>query len=117
MQENASEIPRDYYLDKRDIANIKEKLDQLTWKLDVRQEVSLRLWVQSHADNVLLYKEFKHGAASDFEVFRVGLTRPELLQAMVKHGHDSAFLIDSTFGTNSAKVILCLSCALCVLNF
>lgn len=103
LQAKQSEIPRDLYLNKRDIFNIKEKLDQLTWKADACQELSVRLWTQSHPENVLIYNEYANGKGGNDD-FRLGITRPELMKILVKHGHNSAFQMDSTFGTNSSKV-------------
>ena len=73
LQLKQSDISREYYLNKRD--NIKERLDQLTWKADACQELSVRLWTQSYPGNVLIYNEYADGKGGkdDFRLVSQGL--------------------------------------------
>ena len=53
----SSQAPRDYYLNYADVANIKEKVDRQQWKFSDNTQQSLRIFVEQHVDDILLYKE------------------------------------------------------------
>ena len=53
----SSQAPRDYFLSYADVANIKEKVDREQWKFSENTQQSLRVFVEQHADDILLYTE------------------------------------------------------------
>lgn len=53
----SSQPPRDYYLSYADVANIKEKVDREQWKFSENTQQSVRMFVEQHAEDILLYKE------------------------------------------------------------
>ena len=49
--------PRDYYIDTKDVFNIKAQIEQLSWRHDPDQATSVRAFTQLNPDNILLYQE------------------------------------------------------------
>lgn len=103
IQSEVAGLPRDFYLDQRDLCNIESKIDGAEWKAASDEAQSVRLWADMHPTNVLHYSEFDEVLDKPFEIV---VTRPELLTLLVEHGHNRPLFIDSTFGTNTHKVML-----------
>lgn len=88
-------------MDYKDLCNLEAEIDRAEWKANTDEAQSVRMWVETHPQNVLHYSEYDGTTDKPFEVV---VTTPELVKLMVQHGHKQALLIDSTFGTNSHKV-------------
>lgn len=96
-------MPRDFYLSPKDVSNIRQGLDEAEWKFDKDEAMSLRLWAQENANNVLVYNERATASNIDISPFQMAVSTNEQIQLAVKYGKNRPFLLDSTFGTNSRK--------------
>ena len=66
---------------------------------------SIRLWVKTNPERVLLYQEFKKTEQeSEHQPFILCIQDPWQLAMMRQHGHQNALSFDATFGTNKSRV-------------
>lgn len=78
---------------------------QELYQLAQQDSQSVRLWVKSNPDQVVLYQEYteaKPGCSGTPLILCI--QDPWQLAAMVQHGHQDALSFDATFGTNKFRV-------------
>jgi hypothetical protein len=92
-------VPRDYLLTSKDIAVIRSKFDQSTWKLDKNPAESVRLLLAKEIDSVVLYQQQAFGVP-----FIACLMTEWQLNMLIQHGHGNTILMDATASTNNQKV-------------
>lgn len=98
---SAIPLPRDYLLTSKDIAVLRSKFDQSTWKLDQNPAESVRLVLSKEVNSVVLYQQQAPGTA-----FIASLMTEWQLEMLIKYGHDNTILMDATASTNNQKVFL-----------
>lgn len=104
---------RDHFITLADIHNIKAELDRETWKLHANDRISTELWMQANPSQVVMY----HAPKSDpDEPLRLAVTRPMLLEWLIKHGNGGCVAIDGTHGTQKYKVLFYLCILMLLLS-
>jgi hypothetical protein len=91
---------RDFFLTRKDVADIYNHLMKGKYQLDNKYEMSVNLWYQKRPDDFLFFYK-----PSDPNVpFIIGIKTRWMLERMVKLSHDSLIGMDSTFSTNKYGV-------------
>lgn len=93
---------RDHYITSADVYNIKLELDKETWRRHANDRISTELWMKANSSQVVLYQAPK---SDPFKPLRLAVTRPLLLDWLLKHGNGGCVAIDGTHGTQKYKVI------------
>jgi len=101
-------VTRDTLLLPVDVRNICRKRAEELWEKHPSDPVSVRMWVMENPENVFYYQEHDlldiNSQVQDDSPFTLGVQSEWQLEMMVKFGHNSAFAIDSTFGTSQTRV-------------
>ena len=84
-----------------DVANIGTDAAEVEWKFHTNPAQSVRIWTQKHPDGHFFYEE---QSVQENRPCLLGLQDQWQLDQMLKHGKNSAIMLDTTFGTNSSKV-------------
>eukprot|EP01018_Ginkgo_biloba_P040887 Gb_11028 [translate_table: standard] len=88
---------RDNFLTRQDIYNLEARIKASSYKLQSKEDDSVRGWIQRHHDRVF-YQDM-----SNNQPFILGIQSTWKLEQMVKFGKDNLIATDSTFGTNKLK--------------
>jgi hypothetical protein len=113
LQMKADYIVADWnqFLREWDIRNIASELKKNIYRKHPNDSESVCLWVQANPQQVFYYKEvgdtktpMKGELTSENMLFVIGIQNQFHFQMMLEHGHESAVLLDATFGTNQGKV-------------
>ncbi|BFI31602.1 hypothetical protein MPTK2_3g90260P [Marchantia polymorpha subsp. ruderalis] len=91
---------RDHYITSADVYNIKLELDKETWRRHANDRISTELWMKANSSQVVLYQAPK---SDPFKPLRLAVTRPLLLDWLLKHGNGGCVAIDGTHGTQKYK--------------
>ena len=114
-------VTRDTFLLPVDVRNICRKRAEDLWEKHPSDPISVRMWVLENPENVFYFQEHSlldiNSQVQNDAPFTLGVQSEWQLAMMVKFGHNSAFSIDSTFGTSQTRVshisvsfeFLCLS--------
>eukprot|EP01018_Ginkgo_biloba_P006740 Gb_09802 [translate_table: standard] len=89
---------RDDFLTRQDIYNLETQIKASSYKLESKEEDSVRGWIQRHHDQVFFYQDI-----SNNQPFILGIQSTWQLEQMVKFGKNTLIAIYSTFGTNKLK--------------
>eukprot|EP01018_Ginkgo_biloba_P035271 Gb_21708 [translate_table: standard] len=92
---------RDDFLTRQDIYNLETRVKASSYKLQSKEEDSIRGWIEQHHDRVFFYQDMSNG-----QPFILGIQTTWQLEQMVKFGKNNLIATDSTFGTNKLKVII-----------
>ena len=108
-------VCRDDFLTAQDCRNLALGLASELYQLAEQDAQSVRLWVKSNPDKVVLYQEYTETeAGSPGTPLILCIQDPWQLDAMLKHGHQDALSFDATFGTNKFRVRILLLSAFCL---
>ena len=91
---------RDFFLSRKDIVNIYNRMSKGNYQLHQKDEMSVNLWYQKHREDFFLYQN-TNGAEV---LFIMGIQTKWMLEKMVKLSHNSLIAMDSTFSTNKYGV-------------
>ena len=101
-------VTRDTFLLPVDVRNICRKRAEELWEKHPSDPISVRMWVVENPENVFYYQEHSlldiNSHVQNDSPFTLGVQSRWQLEMMVKFGHNSAFSIDSTFGTSQTRV-------------
>ena len=97
-----SQRDRDFFLTRKDVGNIYNRLMKEKYQLHKKDEMSVNLWNQKHLDDFFFFQK-PNGPNVPFII---GIQTKWMLQTMVKLSHDSLIGMDSTFSTNKYGVRL-----------
>ncbi|KAB1225218.1 hypothetical protein CJ030_MR1G025749 [Morella rubra] len=89
---------RDDLLTHRYVRRQERSIRRSTYELDADDAVSIRIWVESHQEQVFYFEDF-----ADSEPFTLGIQTEWQLQQMIRFGNRSLLAADSRFGTNKLK--------------
>ena len=96
---------RDDFLTEQDVRNLAATMKKELYQLADQDAQSVRLWVRSHPEQVLLYQEFQKAAGDEEDhPFILCIQHPWQLDMMRQHGHQDLLSFDATFGTNKFRV-------------
>eukprot|EP01018_Ginkgo_biloba_P032726 Gb_32690 [translate_table: standard] len=87
---------RDDFLTRQDIYNLETPIKASSYKLQSKDEDSIRGWIERHHDRVFFYQDMSNG-----QPFILGIQT--MIIRMVKFGKNNLIATDSTFGTNKLK--------------
>eukprot|EP01018_Ginkgo_biloba_P020812 Gb_00203 [translate_table: standard] len=87
----------DDFLTRQDIYNL-ELIKASSYKLQSKEDDSVRGWIQRHHDQVFFYQDM-----SNNQPFILGIQSTWKLEQMVKFGKNNLIVTDSTFGTNKLR--------------
>ena len=91
---------RDFFLCRKDIVNIYNKLAKGNYQLHKKDETSVNLWYQKHREDFFFYQK-----PNGVEVpFIIGIQTKWMLETMVKLSHNCLIAMDSIFNTNKYGV-------------
>jgi len=93
---------RDFFLSRKDIVNIYNRLMKGNYQLHKKDEMSVNLWYQKQQEDFFFYQK-PNGADVPFII---GIQTKWMLETMVKLSHNSLLAMDSTFSTNKYGVSL-----------
>jgi hypothetical protein len=99
---DATARERDFFLSRKDVVNIYNRLMKGKYQLHKKDEMSMNLWYQKHQDDFFFYQKPNGGDVP----FIAGIQTPWMLETMVKLSHNSLIAMDSTFNTNKYGVIM-----------
>ena len=91
-----SQCDRDFFLTRKDVGNIYNRLMKEKYQLHKKDEMSVNLWNQKHPDDFFFFQK-PNGPNVPFII---GIQTKWMLQTMVKLSHDSLIGMDSMFSTN-----------------
>ena len=97
---DAEDHGRDFFLTRKDVANIYNRLMKGKYQLDKKDEMSVNLWYQKQPDDFFFFQK-PNGPNVPFII---GIQTRWMLDRMVKLSHDSLIGMDSTFSTNKYGV-------------
>jgi hypothetical protein len=97
---DAEDRGRDFFLTRKDVANIYNRLMKGKYQLDKKDEMSVNLWYQKQPDDFFFFQK-PNGPNVPFII---GIQTRWMLDRMVKLSHDSLIGMDSTFSTNKYGV-------------
>eukprot|EP01018_Ginkgo_biloba_P030133 Gb_11378 [translate_table: standard] len=89
---------RDDFLMGQDIYNLETRIKASSYKLQSKEEDSIRGWIERHHDQVFFYQDLSNG-----QPFILGIQTTWQLEQMVKFGKNNLIATDSTFGKNKLK--------------
>lgn len=93
---DATNRDRDFFLCRKDVENIYNRLRKGKYQLHQKDELSVNLWCQNHKDDIFFYLK-PNGRDVPFTI---GIQTKWMLETMVKLSHNSLIGMDSTFSTN-----------------
>ena len=97
---DATTRDRDFFLSRKDIVNIYNRLSKGNYQLHQKDELSVNLWYQKHREDFFFYQK-PNGADVPFIM---GIQTKWMLEKMVNLSHNSLIAMDSTFSTNKYGV-------------
>eukprot|EP01018_Ginkgo_biloba_P036354 Gb_12992 [translate_table: standard] len=89
---------RDDFLTRQDIYNLEAQIKASSYKLQSKEDDSVRGWIQQHHDRVFFYQDMLNN-----QPFILGIQSTWQLEQMVKFGKNNLIATDSTFGINKLK--------------
>eukprot|EP01018_Ginkgo_biloba_P010196 Gb_14011 [translate_table: standard] len=81
-----------------DIYNLEAQIKSSSYKLQSKEDKSVRCWIQRHHDQLFFYQDMLNN-----QPFILGIQSTWQLEQMVKFGKNNLITIDSTFGINKLK--------------
>ena len=93
---DATTRDRDFFLRRKEIVNVYNRLTNFFYQLHSKDEMSVNLWYQINQDDFFFYQK-PNGADIPFIA---GIQTKWMLETMVKLSHNSLIAMDSTFSTN-----------------
>ena len=97
---DATARERYFFLSRKDVVNIYNRLMKGNYQLHKKDEMSVNLWYQKHQDDFFFYQKPNGGDVP----FIVGIQTKWMLETMVKLSQNSLIAMDSTFNTNKYGV-------------
>ena len=97
---DATSRDRDFFLRRKDVVNIYDRLMKESYQLHSKDEMSVNLWYQRNQDDFFF---FQKPNGTDIP-FIAGIQTKWMLETMVKLSHNSLIAMDSTFSTNKYGV-------------
>ena len=91
---------RDFFLSRKDIVNIYNRLSKEIYQLHQKDEMSVNLWHQKRQEDFFFFQR----STSANVPFIIGIQTNWMLETMVKLSHNSIIAMDSTFSTNKYGV-------------
>ena len=91
---------RDFFLCKKDVVNIQNRLMKRNYQLNKKDEKSVNLCYEKHKDDFFFYQKPNGGDVP----FIAGIQTKWMLDTMVRLLHNSIIAMDSTFNTNKYGV-------------
>ena len=103
------EPPRDWFISRSDVSNLKELLARGTWKGDAEDAQAVDGWVKAQPDDVFIYqpqvtRPGPGGKPVEVQPFILGIQTDFMRKMAVKYGSRGPMVMDSTFGTNRMMV-------------
>ncbi|GLJ05616.1 hypothetical protein SUGI_0021320 [Cryptomeria japonica] len=89
---------RDAFLSRRFVRTVERNIRRATHELDSDDALSIKLWVESHQNQVFYYQE-----SSQTDAFILGVQTEWQLQQMLRFGKNSLIAVDSSCGTKKFK--------------
>eukprot|EP01018_Ginkgo_biloba_P003089 Gb_21020 [translate_table: standard] len=89
---------RDDFLTRQATYNLETQIKASSYKLQSKEEDSIRGWIERHHDRVFFYQDMSNG-----QPFILDIQTTWQLEQMVKFGKNNLIATDSTFGTNNLK--------------
>jgi len=101
--------PRDWFISRSDVGNLKELLARGTWKGDAEDAQAVDGWVKARPGDVLIYQQQvtrpgPGGKPVELQPFILGIQTDFMRKMAVKYGSRGPMVMDSTFGTNRMMV-------------
>ena len=87
---------RDFFLSKRDIVNIYNRLSKGNYQLHQKDEMGVNIWYQKHREDFFFYQNPNRAKVH----FIMGIQTKWMLDTMVNLSQNSLIAMDSTFSTN-----------------
>jgi hypothetical protein len=97
---DAIDRDRDFFLCRKDVANIYNRLMKRNYQLNKKDEKSVNLWYEKHKDNFFFYQK----PNGEYVPFLDGIQTKWMLDTMVRLSHNNIIAMDSTFNTNKYRV-------------
>eukprot|EP01018_Ginkgo_biloba_P025698 Gb_31090 [translate_table: standard] len=91
----------DDFLTRQDIYNLEAQIKASSYKLQSKEDDSIRGWIQRHHNRVFFYQDM-----SNNQPFILGIQSTWQLEQMVKFEKNNLITTNSTFGTNKLKYAL-----------
>ena len=93
---DAAAQDRDFFLRRKDVANIYCQLSKGNYQLHKKDEMSVNLWYKKSKEDFFLYQNPNDAGVP----FIIGIQTKWMLETMVKLCHNNLIAMDSTFSTN-----------------
>jgi hypothetical protein len=94
--------PKDDSIDKKELRNIKVKVDKETYKYHTNDQQSVQIWINEHEQFVLLHQQYIIGPPE--QDFMFVLQSKWQLSCMVHYSHNKPIAMDNTFATTKYDV-------------
>lgn len=93
---DATARDRDFFLSRKDVANIYCRLSKGNYQLHKKDEMSVSIWYQKRKEDFFFFQKPNDAGVP----FIIGIQTKWMLETMVKLCHNSLIAMDSTFSTN-----------------